>query len=249
MRKIVLLVEGSKDAYFLHELIMKRFGMVFLADDRVMTKESVPSKPFILWSQDKQKEIEIFWTDGKGHIGNLRQKLMRPMEFEDEDEFVSGIIFDADCKENQKSKSDHNGEEARRLELLKAVNLGDNLKESSYDWLFLFPNNKADGDLESVLRYVVKDTDNHTRFFDDAWKPFVENVVSIPDANRPTNKSMMNEYKAAFNDAAWDTNGLNRCYADDSLWDWSADKLDPLVNFLSGLINGACASNLGGLLK
>lgn len=249
MRKIVLLVEGSKDAYFLHELIMKRFGSVFLADDRVIAKESVPSKPFRLWSRDKQKEIEIFWTDGKGNIGNLRQKLMRPMEFEDEDEFASGIIFDADCKENQKSKSDHNGEEARRLELLKAFRLGEEMKEASHDWLFLFPDNKTDGDLETVLRYVVKNTANHTQFFDKAWTPFVDNVVSIPDANCPTNKSMMNEYKAAFNADAWDTNGLNRCYADDSLWDWSTDKLDPLVDFLSGLINGDSAFNLGNLLK
>lgn len=248
MKKIVLLVEGSKDAYFLHELLLRRFADSFNRQENPIESEK-PKTPVRMRSKNGEVEVELHWTDGYSKIGGLKNVLKRPSEMEDNCKFASGIIFDSDVPPVTGKNMNHAGQEARRKEIVRSLCIDAPYPiERSKEWLFLFPDNQSDGDLEDVLRQTVRASAEHEKFFSACWFPFVKSVEGIP-AHRPTDKSMMNEYKAAFNSDAWKINGQNRCYADESLWDWNAKVLEPLVAFLDCVMNDDAVENLGDLLK
>ena len=247
MKKIVLLAEGSKDAYFLHELLLRRFADSFNRQENPIEPDK-PKTPLRMRSKNGEVEVELHWTDGYSKIGGLKKVLKRPGEMEDDCKFASGIIFDSDEPPVTGENVNHAGQEARRKEIVGMLSLDASYPiERSKEWLFLFPDNQSDGDLEDVLRQAVSVNDAHEKFFSCCWSPFVKSVEGIP-AYRPTDKSMMNEYKAAFNSEAWKINGQNRCYADESLWDWNAKVLEPLVAFLYRIMNDDVV-NLSDLLK
>jgi len=248
MKKIVLLAEGSKDAYFLHELLLRRFADFFNRQENPIESEK-PKTPVRMRSKNGEVEVELHWTDGYSKIGGLKNVLKRPREMEDDCKFVSGIIFDSDEPPVAGKNTNHAGQEARRKEIVGMLCIDASYPiERSKEWLFLFPDNQSDGDLEDVLRQTVRRNDEHKKFFSYCWSPFVKSVEGIP-AHRPTDKSMMNEYKAAFNSEAWTINGQNRCYADESLWDWDAKVLESLVAFIDRIMNDDEVENLSDLLK
>lgn len=248
MRHVIIYVEGSKDAYFLHELILRQFGQ-FPRNANGTPKDS-SKKPFALSTQGGGLRVEIYWTDGYGNLKGLAKGLHRPKELLPSDEFVPVIVYDSDTAPIEGPNDDHAGHQARRKEIHRLLGLAgaDEGTLTKVDkWIFLFPDNEGDGDLEDALLGAVLPSDEHSDFFERCWKPFVQNVEDIP-ANRPTDKSMMNEYKAAFNAKAWEKNGLNLCYGDERLWDWSAASLRKLVDFLSRALTGPAVDTLDRFL-
>ena len=245
MRLVEILVEGDKDAYFIRELLIHRFADSFAAEGCPVSKEK-PSKTegLRVFSKDKGIEVCLHWTNGYGAIKGLR----RPSALSVKDEFVSGVVYDSDVP-NAKNASNHPGQKARHKEIYSLLEVkGDEDEKVAAKYVFLSPDNRTDGDLEDLLRAAVSDTDDHRRFFEKAWIPFRTQVEGIP-ANCPTDKSMMNEYRAAFDEQAWDTNGLNLALSNANLWNWECKELDDLAKFLGHLIFDPIEKNLSDLLS
>ena len=244
MRHVVIFVEGVKDAYFLHELLIRRAAVPFPKERNVAPVKKPGNPPFKLVSADGSVRVDIYWTGGYAEIEGLKGKLKRPASMEDNDEFVSAVVFDSDTPPESGPNETQAGQQARRKDLLQRLGIEESKHAQAEKWIYLFVDNDAmDGDLEDVLRGLVKSTPEHEKFFTSYWQPFADGVESVP-ANRPTDKSMMNEFKAAFNDEAWEINGLNRCYADNALWDWDAKALIPLVRFLARVLTGSAVDTL-----
>lgn len=247
MRSVVIFVEGSKDAYFLYELFLQRFSELFSREKNKAPEKQVGNPPFRLIGS--RHKVEIYWTGGYKAVTNLAQRLKRPAAMEDSEEFVSAIIFDSDEPPAGRRNEESAGQQERRRWLLDELNISSNKRNDANAWIFLFPSNDANrnGELEDVLRDAVRATELHSKFFDECWSPFADGVKNLP-ANMPTKKSMMNEFKAAFNSEAWEVNGLNRCYSDATLWDWGSPALNPLVEFLNKVISGSSANSLSECL-
>lgn len=249
MRQVVVFVEGVKDAYFLYELLLRRAAVSFPPEKNVAPPKKPGNPPFKLASADGTVRVDIYWTGGYTEIGGLKDRLKRPASMEDSDEFASAVVFDSDTPPESGPNETQAGQQARRKDLLDRLGVEESKRDMAGKWIYLFvDNDEVDGDLEDVLRGLVKATSEHEAFFTSCWEPFVNKVMGLP-ANRPTDKSMMNEYKAAFNDEAWDMNGLNRCYADDDLWDWSSETLAQLVRFLDKLLSGPVEAPLSDFLS
>ncbi len=98
--------------------------------------------------------------------------------------------------------------------------------------IFLLPDNQREGDLETLMRDCVNRVDpNHETFFMDCWAGF-DACLKAHNFNPTTRKSMMTEYAAAFGVRTWDHNGINRAFFNDTLWNWQAPALAPLITFL-----------------
>ena len=248
MRKIVIVVEGSKDAYFLHELILQRFSGYFLRQDNHSAESEKQVKPMKLVSKDGGIAVDLYWVSGYGQIKNMKNELIRSADIGAADEFVSGLVFDSDVPPEVGANEKHAGHGPRSKEILKLLKIPEEKWDEALQYVFLFPDNEGDGDLEVVLRAAVRESPEHQSFFEKCWTPFEDEVGRIP-ANVPTRKSMMNEYKAAFDSQAWDTNGLNLNFARaGDLWNWSAPQLEPLVDFLGKLLTGPATDGLGACL-
>lgn len=248
MRKVVIVVEGSKDAYFLHELLLQRFPRQFSRQDNHSAESGKSEKPMKLVSKDGGIVVDLYWVSGYGQIKNMKNELVRSADLGSADEFVSGLVFDSDMPPESGTNEKHAGHEPRSKEILKLLKIPEERRDEALQYVFLFPDNEGNGDLEVVLRAAVRESPEHQSFFERCWTPFEGAVSRIP-ANVPTRKSMMNEYKAAFDSQAWDTNGLNLNFARaGDLWNWSAPQLKPLVDFLEKLLTGPASEGLGAYL-
>ena len=161
----------------------------------------------------------------------------------DADTFVAALIVDADCQDPPGTPADkrtYGGVAERPKWLIKQ--LQEKCPDSPTilrEQIFLLPDNQREGDLETLMRESINCVDtNHEIFFTDCWAEFDASLKAL-HFNPATRKSMMNEYAAAFDAHTWDHNGINRAFFNDSLWDWHASALAPLVAFLNDLFFGA----------
>lgn len=236
MKRVHILVEGDKDLYFLHEFIRQRFNEYF-GDVATPTGNGKQlANPYEMNGRTGAPEIRIYHVSGVGKLVASQKDIRRPAELMPEKTFASVIIADADFPE-RRSESLGGGHAERRRLLLERLGEKMGGREVSGDGLFLFPDNRGDGDLETLMRQIVVDTEEHRDFFDECWTPFDASVKRL-HFNPVSRKSMMNEYTAAFYDGAWEHNGINRAFAVSGLWDWHASVLDPLYDFLNGVLFG-----------
>lgn len=249
MRTIHILVEGSKDAYFVHELILQRFGALF---DRVQnpirlksTCGNEPVVPVEMCSIDRSIAVRIFAMGGYKKVVNFVDKLTRPATMRiPTDKFVSTIVFDADIAPASGGRNvDNAGQVARRKELLDMLKIMPSKTRTATKSIFLFPDNRRDGDLETLMREVVDPTPSHVAFFEICWKCFCQ-CLGRKGCNEPTRKSMMNEYNAAFDLKAWHPGGQDKCIENKALWDWNATSLKPLCTFLDKCFKGSAIKGL-----
>lgn len=235
MKRVHILVEGIKDFYFLHEFICQRFWGS-LGGVAKLSGRGLPKNPYTVRIGTDVLDIRSFWVGGIDRLVEHSPNIRRPPELSSNEAFASAIIADADSP-NRRSDLLGGGHAERRR--LLHERLGEKIGGGgvSGDGLFLFPDNYGDGDLETLMRQIVVNTDEHQAFFEECWDPF-DTSVKRHGFNPVSRKSMMNEYTAAFYDEAWEHNGINRAFSVRGLWDWQAPALDPLYDFLNGVLFG-----------
>lgn len=129
------------------------------------------------------------------------------------------VIFDADM-----------APDTRRTEIITQLE-----SACPADQVFLFPNNRDSGTLETLLAGMVKG--GHRGIVDICWRQYSDCIAQKkkPDGqpyNAPTDKSKMHEYAAAIDAGVWDHQGYRKCFANPDVWDYSAPVLEPLKSFL-----------------
>ena len=236
MKQVNIFVEGAKDFYFLHEFLRQRFQERFCSMVALSDMGRQPKSPYVVEAHDEALKVQLFWVNGVDNFIKTGPDIRRPADLLTRDRFASAIVADADSPERRSDLLGGGHAERRRLLLER---LGEKIGEGevSGDGLFLFPDNRGDGDLETLMRQVVVDTEEHRAFFDDCWEPF-DTSVKGHGFNPVSRKSMMNEYTAALYGKAWEHNGINRAFSVCGLWDWQVPALDPLYDFLNGVLFG-----------
>ncbi len=229
MKTVNLIVEGTKDVYFMHEFVLQRFP-IFSRSNNTIPSNRLKGNAISLHSSDDAIAIRVNGLKGFSDIANL-MNLTRPSP-DTEGSFGYGIIFDADYA----GDGNHGGFTDRLAYLLDLMKIPADSRKSVSESIFLLPNNKDDGDLETLMERMVAQSSGHDTFLKVCWKNFSD-CVRYRGFNPTTQKSKMNEYAAAFFAGTWDDNGINRSIAEPSLWDWNSHSLDNLFRFIEQLIN------------
>lgn len=251
MRRVHVIVEGPKDLYFLLWFVLHRFNGVFGCLKNCLFEQLKNLKSrFVLESTDGNTEFHIYCPKGFAKVDVYRSSLSRPVDLVRGDDFSAGIIFDADdTPPNGALNTNHSGIASRPEFILDLLNIRDlEMRQKAKQQIFLFPDNQTDGDLESLMERMIHPTPAHKMFLDVCWKSF-ENCVERNGFIKPTRKSRMNEFTAAFNPDTWADNGINRSFELSSLWDWNSSALNPLYDFLSQLLTGTPAKSFDGLVE
>ena len=229
MKTVNLIVEGTKDVYFLHEFLLRRFP-VFARSNNPIPSNRLEGNVIDLHSSDGALVIRVKGLKGFADIAHLKNLTLPSPETEGS--FGYGIIFDAD----DSGDGNHGGFKDRLPFLLNLMKTPDESRKRISESIFLFPNNKDDGDLEVLMEKMVAPSSEHDTFLKVCWKNFSE-CVNRHGFNRTTQKSKMNEYTAAFFADTWGDNGINRSIAEPSLWNWNSHSLDALYRFIERMIN------------
>lgn len=253
MRRVHIVLEGSKDVYFLYVLLVRRFAFASTKKWASLVSGNVSlSQGETLSCHEADLDVCLYWTDGVANVEGQAKNLLRPVELLDADTFAAALIVDADSQDPPGTPADRRTyggiaerpgwligklKEKAREEVQKDERYKE-LATFSRDCIFLLPDNQREGDLETLMRDCVNRADpNHETFFTACWAGF-DASLKAHNFNPATRKSMMNEYAAAFDAHTWDHNGINRTLFNDSLWDWHAPALAPLVAFLDTLFFG-----------
>lgn len=232
MKTVNIIVEGTKDVYFIHEFILRRFP-TFLRTDNLIPQNRLKDRAVNMQSADRTLIVHVKGINGFSDIGNLRN-LLNPRP-DTEGDFDFGIVFDADYP-----KPGTRGGFTNRLEYLhELMKTPEASRVKVSESVFLFPNNKDNGDLELLMEGMVSRTSDHMAFLEVCWRHFSE-CIRHHSFNPSTQKSKMNEYTAAFYDGAWDDNGINKSFAVEGLWNWTSVVLEPLYKFLERLLHIDC---------
>ena len=166
------------------------------------------------------QEVELVPVDGKDNLPKQEVKL-RQNQLEGN---RSAILFDADEPAN-------NGGFAQRLSLIQFQ-----LREMQVAApVFLWPNNKDDGDFEMMLKQIVR-KDTH-KFFFDCFHDYESCVAS--KYNTPNRKGKFHTFVTA-------QKGLSKrkrdkighgdwLFSEPTMWDLDSPYLEPLKAFLMGL--------------
>lgn len=160
---------------------------------------------------------DVVCVGGKDNIHNMANK-MKETTLENGKNLV---VFDADFPYNG------GGFEKRRAELIVR------LKEMEVDAeIFLFPNNRDDGDVEVLLDTLAR-KDIHSRFFDcfSDYESCLGNEYNSPDLKgklytyMTSQKGISNRKRNKIKSGQWH-------FSDENYWDISRVTLDPLKNFI-----------------
>lgn len=207
-----ILVEGIADLVFIKDFVEIHYGYSMgSVKIESNTKEIVINKD--------TDSIVIYVFDGKDldSKGNKIQRLEQSYNRNPPEFFI--IIFDAD----------ENVEESRK-DIISNMSSFRKVKEEE---IFLFPNNRDNGDLECLLEKIVKEN----RIL-ECWNNF-EICVSRINSNFtvPAKKSKIHTYLEVLNDKGEKKacKEPNRDYKDSSKWDLrntSIDCVNRLKSFL-----------------
>lgn len=251
MRRVHIVVEGRKDVYFLHELIMQRFHALFSRANNVISVHAKKNwkNPCPMTGTAGALDVKIFEVSGFDRVNSYRDHLKRPKSLAPTDEFCSAVVFDADIAPVPPAANPNKaGIAARPGHILDLLDITDPAKRvTAAKQVFLFPDNQSDGDLEMLMERGIIQTSAHQDFLQVCWQNF-ERCVAHHGFNAVTRKSRMNEFTAAFDSLAWEDNGINRCFARPNLWDWPSQAFDDLSAFLDGLFTGVTPTSFSGCL-
>lgn len=254
-RYVRIVVEGTKDLYFLSEFIRNRFpgfsGAHLTganASTVTLSLDSCTVEIHIACGHNTKKQKTAIPKDPDSppsptsYLPHLRTP---PEELDAGDLFVPALLFDADECPKTGENAHHAGVVARRAYLQSFLDTEQPSEDADADApriqkakIFLLPNDERDGDLETLLREMINPTSDHQAFFSDCWDIFAESVADHK-FNPTTRKSMMNEYAAAFDANTWKHNGVNKSLQNATLWDWNAPVLGNLYNFLRDLLSAS----------
>ena len=244
MSQIVnIVVEGTKDAYFMHEFIKRRFGDVV---DQVVP----PPGKALSYNNGEPMEFvhrhkygnyyRICINNGYDNEGALKKFI------EDSDskrELVcTAVVFDADTTGDTENSGFSNrrkfidGQTSALQEQLSS----NNLPAAKNISIYLFPNNSDDGNLESVMKGMALPM--HRPFFVVCWR-VLQCLLSAFSYLRLSNKSMIYDYVEAMYEKTnkvarvKDKQGYNKNLKAEGLWNWHAQSLSPLVDFFGNLFD------------
>lgn len=164
----------------------------------------------------EESEYSIDCVNGKDNLHNAANKFISYSEDGD----VNLIIFDADSPEN-------NGGYNERKQTLTEELQSYGIKAD----IFLFPNNKDDGDFESLLESLMR-IDKHKTFVDcysDYEKCLGHEYVA------PNRKGKLFTYISAMPMSKTKRGKLGSGewrFEDEEYWDLSNEYLQPLISFL-----------------
>jgi hypothetical protein len=216
-------VEGKSDKAFLEELL-RRF---FSAGDNGKGEGA----------NSTISDVEIVECGGWTNLASNNQ-VKRAIEGEK----PVLIVFDADRPDNDRPDDD-GGFEKRLAAIQKKIGelakVAKVAKVGTDIPIFLFPNNRDDGDFETLLEKMVRE---EHRDIVQCWQNYVDCITSksyidgnaSKKYNPPTQKSKVHEYAAAIDSDVWKKQeGFNKTFAKDSVWNWNSPALSPLKEFLT----------------
>lgn len=238
-----LVVEGSKDAYFLHEFLRQRFSDDLAQEnpkpDADLTYKTNELLTFLHHSEGRDVRYQICVNNGYSAEGNLKKWLS---DADKQRKLVcTALIFDSDT-----TGSTADAGQKRRKEFLQglidkllAENKQENVDSAENTEIFLFPGPKEDGDLESIMEGMARPV--HRWYFSVCWRAF-QLLLSFCSYLRLSNKSMIYDYVEAMYGKTnciarvKDYQGYNKNMRATGLWDWQAKSLKPLKDFIDGLL-------------
>jgi len=154
--------------------------------------------------------LEIQDTKGKDNLHNFKQRFKESTELG----LTNLIIFDADssCQTNFQILE----EKGRELDI-------------QFD-TFLFPNNSASGDLESLLELVINSV--NAEIF-GCYERFKDCINRLPGINSTIldRKTKIHNYICVLSDSK-SAKEKNRDYQNSNHWDLDSEHLTPLYEFL-----------------
>lgn len=238
-----LVVEGSKDAYFLHELLRQRFADELTQEnpkpDVDLSYKTNELLTFLHRSCGRDVLYRICVNNGYTAEGNLKKWLS---DTDKQRKLVcTALIFDSDTTGSAADAGQAARKEFLRglIDKLLADNKQENVDSAENTEIFLFPNPDEDGDLESIMEGMALPM--HRRYFSICWRAF-QLLLSFCSYLKLSNKSKIYDYVEAMyaktNRIARvkDYQGYNKNMRATGLWDWHAESLKPLKDFLDGLL-------------
>ena len=238
-----IIVEGWTDAYFIHQLICKRFsGLLTPQYDspsgfRYPVEKDDQDEMFAFKGQlDPSVAVEIL-TNGGSSKEDVLTGLLR-----DESglarQFSACIVFDADFPQRGSRAATGNGGFAKASATfagIAAKNVGSapGLLRHPAD-VFLFPNNREDGMIETLLRRMA--IDKAAVYFDECWPMFMEKIRFCEAKRSLSLKTELLDYVEVRGRKIGERKCFLQNLTNDDLWDYSSPALEPLVSFLDNFI-------------
>lgn len=164
-------------------------------------------------------DFDITCVGGKDNLGNVANKLMENQLVGDK----NIILFDAD------SPANGGGYAVRYAELQnKLQQLGISAS------IFLWPNNHDDGEVETLLEFIVQ-RGQHQLFFDcfEDYERCVGTIYNAPDSTGKLYTYMTAQ--KGLSKKQRDNLSYDWLFGDIRFWDIDSPNLDPLRLFLSAL--------------
>lgn len=227
-----IIVEGLTDCYFVHQLILSRFGEKFLPiyDDerkkgfRYPTDKDAPDEVFRFVRKDHPDvTLEILETGGANKEDVLRG-LLRDESGESRD-FYCCVIFDADFLKSEKRDATGNGGIVKAKQTFIPI-VGE-------DSLFFFPDNKTDGTIETLLKNIS--TADKKDYFDECWPAFTKALdAAQPKVKRNLSlKTELSNYVEAYGKKIGERKCQIQNLKNEDLWAYNSFNLASLVGFLA----------------
>lgn len=223
MKKILILVEGKADAKFLKDYIDYLFSknnIDVLKEIKDKTINSNSSKAEIKKYENENYSIVIFVMGGCTKFQYLGQQIL---EYKDK-HYIPLTIHDAD------NPSKPNGGVESRTKYIKAetANIKLTLEDEA---IFLLPNNKDDGDLETLLLNLVEPT--KYKNFEDCYKSYTTCIKNHSSYSEELLEDKYKTYNYVQNYQGRDkANEEKRAYNNSNLWNLDAAYLEPLKEFI-----------------
>jgi hypothetical protein len=244
MSQIVnIVVEGAKDAYFIHEFIRRRFGHIVdqavPAPAKALSYNNGEPMEFV-HRQKRDNYYRICVNNGYNNEGSMKKFI------EDTDSnrslVCTVVLFDADTTgDTEDSGFDHRRKfiDDQIASLQKQLS-GSKLPTAKNIVIYLFPDNKSDGDLESVMKGMALPM--HRPFFVVCWR-VLQCLLRAFNYLQLSNKSMIYDYVEAMYEKTnkvarvKDKQGYNKNLKAEGLWNWNSRSLNPLVAFFDSMFS------------
>lgn len=237
-----IIVEGLTDAYFIHQVLVKRFAE-FVSPEYENGKghsypveKDEPDETFAFRGREADFRLEIRTNGGSSKLDVLRG-LLRDESGLDR-EFRAVVIFDADYPAREGRDATGNGgfkkacEDFTRFLSTCVGTTPGTLKEPA--GLFLFPNHGDDGTVETLLRPMANEI--HSQYFDSCWPKFVEEVKASGAKRVLSDKTELADYVEAYGKRISEKKCYLRNLTNDEIWDYQHSSLERLVRFLKSFI-------------
>ena len=174
----------------------------------------------VLNFDNSKHAVEIECVGGKDNLPNVFNKMKDTTLSEDG---TNLIIFDADSQAKAKD-----GGSIERKKYLRQLLISNGVQAE----IFLYPNDKDDGDVETLLERMMR-KDLHDKFFDcyNDYETCLGDDYVRPDlktrlfAYIRAQKGLSSKQRKHIGDGEW-------LFTDDNYWDMDSKDLEPLKTFL-----------------